>query len=620
MQWAWLLALLLALCHPAAVASHHEATVLVLYSNSRLLPATIEGDRGLRQAIRSSAERPVLVLDEFLDMPRMGGQAYEDTVRTYLHDKYAPRPPHVVIAGGDEALGFLLKYRDQLFPGVAVVHMSATQGYLRAHAPLPAGVVGVPIELQFSRTIEQALQWHPKARRVVVVTGNSPPDRAWESQLRTELPRFAPRATAEFLSGLPRAELLKRLGALTDDSVVFTPGFYQDGNGQSFTPRGSAEALATASTAPVYAPFNTFIGTGVVGGVVPNFEAMGHQAGEIVNALLGGAAPASLALPQRMPTALVVDWRQVRRWGIAEAAIPHDAVLQFNEPTLWQAHRNEVIAAAVVFLLQAGMIGGLVLERRRRRLAENAVQKQRIELVHASRLAVAGEMTASIAHEINQPLGAILSNADTAELLLESGEDRRDALRTILADIRRDDLRASEVIRRLRTLLARHEAEHARFNVNAALSYLAPVLHAEAHRRQVQLDVEPAATPIEIIGDRVQIQQVVMNLALNAMDAVASLPEPRRSVVVSCKGIFNGVAITVRDRGQGIADEHLPRLFDSFFSTKRKGMGLGLSISRTIVEAHGGRIWAENDPAGGAVFHVKLPAAGVAAMPVEGRP
>ncbi len=236
------------------------------------------------------------------------------------------------------------------------------------------------------------------------------------------------------------------------------------------------------------------------------------------------------------------------------------------------------------------------------------------------RLAVAGELTGSIAHEINQPLGAILSNADAADLILESGlesglepgpagaGDRRPELRAILADIRRDDLRASEVIRRLRALLDRQQVEHQPFDLEGTLGEVADLLRVEVRRRRVTLDIRAVETAVTLVGDRVQIQQVLINLLLNAMDAVAELPEERRTVVVSCTAAPGCIAIAVRDRGPGIAPEHLPQLFDSFFTTKREGMGLGLSIARTLVEAYGGRIWAENAPDLGAIFRIELPA------------
>jgi signal transduction histidine kinase len=201
--------------------------------------------------------------------------------------------------------------------------------------------------------------------------------------------------------------------------------------------------MARVSGAPIYGPFSSLIGTGAVGGRMPSFESMGKQAGQIVDRLLSGVPRATLALPHVMPNQLTIDWRQAHRWGIDDAQIPDDAIVHFRRPTFWQAYRSLAIAIAAVVLIQAGLIAALLLEQRRRRRAEVAVQVQRSELAHASRLLVAGELTASIAHEINHPLGAILASADAAELMLQSGVDRREDLLRIVTRIRRDDLRAS---------------------------------------------------------------------------------------------------------------------------------------------------------------------------------
>jgi len=175
------------------------------------------------------------------------------------------------------------------------------------------------------------------------------------------------------------------------------------------------------------------------------------------------------------------------------------------------------------------------------------------------------------------------------------------------------------VIQRLRALLAKHEIERQPFDLNAAVSDVATLLSVEARRRRMTLDIRSAPSSATIVGDRIQIQQVLINLLFNAMDAMADLPDDRRAVVVSVETVAGGIAMAVHDRGHGIAPEHLPRLFESFFTTKHQGMGLGLSIARTIVEAHGGRIRAENAPDQGAVFYVMLPAACAADLPLSGR-
>jgi signal transduction histidine kinase len=604
-----LLALSWVLCAQPATAADVR-NVLVLYSNNRLVPGNVAVDRGLRATLANPQDRPVQMFSEFLDQPEFSGSAYEETMTAYLHDKYGARPPHAIVVVNESALDFVMRRRAALFPGVPVIHVNVGRSFLQAMPPLPADVAGVPMEYDFAGTVAQALRWHPGARSLVVVTGASARDREWEARLRRELPPIAGNVPIEFLAGLPTSAVLQRLGRLDADSVVFTPGYFQDGESRLLNPRDAAARMAAASSAPVYGPFDTFIGTGVVGGRMPSFEDMGRQAGTIVSQLLAGAAPASLRLPEFAPASLRVDWRQVRRWGIDEGAVPADAVVQFREPTFWEAYRNVAIAVTAVILLQAALIATLLFERRRRRLAELAVQKQRTELAHASRLAVAGELTASIAHEINQPLGAVQTSADALDMILASGGDRHDDLVRIVTRIRRDNLRASDVIRRLRALLARHEPERRPFDLNAALGDVVSLLTPEATRRNVALQFRPTAHEARVLGDHTQIQQVLINLVLNAMDAVADLPDHRRTVIVLVERVADGSAVSVHDRGRGIAPENLSRLFDSFFSTKQKGMGLGLSIARTIVEAHGGRIRAENHPGGGAVFHVELPTAG----------
>ena len=607
---AFLLATFLAVLAPPLLADAPSRNVLVIYANGRLLPANFEADGGLRETIRTSSGRPVSIFDEFLDAPNFGGDAYAEIIANYLREKYASRPPDVVVAAGSEALSFLLQQRSTLFPGVPLVHLAIPLPLLRS-MQLPRDVVGVPVEYDFSLTVEQALRWHPQARRLVLITGASPWDREWEARLRREATRFSGRVTVEFLAGLPTDAVRRRLQELAGDAVVFTPGYFVDGDGHHGTPRQSVEAIAAAAALPVYGPFSSFIGSGVVGGYLHTFKDMGRQAGGIVNALLAGSAPASLQLPALMPNSLQVDWRQLRRWGINADAVPDDAVIDFRQPSLLERYRAETIAAIVALLLQAGLIASLLFERRRRRRAEAAVHLQRHELAHASRLAIAGELTGAIAHEINQPLAAILSNADAADLMLESGGDRSNELRQILTDIRRDDLRASAIIQRLRALLSRHQVERQAFELNAVLDDVASLLRGEARRRQLRIAFKHAMKPVMVAGDRIQIEQVLINLILNAMDAVVGIADDRRTtVVVAVEQIADGmVVVSVRDRGPGIAVEHLPKIFDSFFSTKRDGMGLGLSIARTIVDAHAGRIVAENAAGGGALFQVELPTA-----------
>lgn len=249
-------------------------------------------------------------------------------------------------------------------------------------------------------------------------------------------------------------------------------------------------------------------------------------------------------------------------------------------------------------------IGRDVTERWR---AAQALAESERNLAHATKLALVGELTASIAHEINQPLGAILSNAEAGEIYLSRGE--LEEVRRILIDIRNDDRRASEVIRRVRALLGKHPTRVAVMKVNDLVSETLQLMVGEAQRRRVVVLPRLASGLPMIEGDAVQLQQALINLVLNGMDAMKDSPPPDRTIVVSTDRREDSmVQVSVEDRGHGISPVQLPRIFESFFTTKETGMGLGLALVRSIVEAHGGEISAENNTHGGATFNLHLPA------------
>ena len=245
---------------------------------------------------------------------------------------------------------------------------------------------------------------------------------------------------------------------------------------------------------------------------------------------------------------------------------------------------------------------------------EALLQRQRRELAQASRLSIVGELTAAIAHEINQPLGAILSNADAGEILLEDPDPSLDEIRKILGDIRRDGLRASDVIRHVRTLVKKRELELERLDANVVVADVIALLESESRRRRILVTSTPSQRPAYVRGDRTLLVQVLINLVMNAMDAeeatatADNAPVTHAPILLGVSTTRHGeIELRIVDTGQGIPPEHLDHLFDSFYTSKPHGMGLGLSIARSIVEAHGGRIRAENNRDAGARFEITLP-------------
>jgi PAS domain S-box-containing protein len=271
----------------------------------------------------------------------------------------------------------------------------------------------------------------------------------------------------------------------------------------------------------------------------------------------------------------------------------------------WQQWTNYPIHDATGSVKKIQAIGRDITDRKR---AEEAIQS----LTHASRLAVMGEFTAMIAHEVNQPLSAILSNAEAAEGLLKLESVPLDEIRAILADIHNDDLRAGEAIRRIRALSQRREMEAQALSLNRLVEDVVHLARGDALRRRVRIRSELAPDLPTTRADPIHIQQVLLNLISNGMDAMSRVPVNERILVIQTeKSNGHEAAVAVKDAGPGIPPEMLSRIFDSFFSTKRSGIGLGLSIARSIIEAHCGRIWAENNPGRGATFRFTLPLEGL---------
>jgi C4-dicarboxylate-specific signal transduction histidine kinase len=260
-----------------------------------------------------------------------------------------------------------------------------------------------------------------------------------------------------------------------------------------------------------------------------------------------------------------------------------------------------------VLLIQAGLIVALLVQNRRRKLAEAEMNTQRRQLAHAGRLAAVGELSASIAHEINQPLGAILNNAEAGEILAASGRIDAAQIKEIFVAIREDDLRASAVIDRMRKLSRREPVESRAFDLNEAVQSIVRLTAGVARSHGITVVTQLDSTLPAVKGDFVQMQQVLLNLLLNAIDAVSQVERERRTIIIRT-GLHgkDAVEVSVRDGGPGIPDENLSRVFEPFYSSKPDGLGLGLSISRSIVHAHRGRIWAENHGSG-ALFRFSIP-------------
>lgn len=578
--------------------------ILILYPYDERLPATsVAGEEARNRLLQATAGK-IDLFSEFLDLSRFPEREHVDRMARYLGEKYRHRRPDVVIALGAETARFIAESRTAIAADARIV-FCGFGGETAASLNLPRDVVGGLTEFDIRKTVEMAARLQPDARKLVVMAGSSEFDQTWIATARADLADIARNYDTTYLTGLSIDEFAERARQLSTDAILVVLTVFSDRTGRNFIPREALEKITAVAGAPTYGPYVTYIGHGIVGGNTVTFESMGRTVAELAIAALGNTPTADVVVPQTF----VADAGQLRRWGLSENALPPGTIVSFKERTLWEQYWVETVATLVVVTLQGLVIAGLLLERRRRAAAERQARARLIEVVHLNQSATAGALSASIAHELNQPLGAIRANAEAAEVILKSDKPDLQLIHQILADIRDDDQRAGDIIVRLRGMLKkRGEIELQEFDLNDTIRSAIQILRPEAERRNVVVSYRGTEAALPIRADQVHLQQVVLNLATNAMDAMLEGGSAERRLLLQTKLTeASRVELSIADTGRGIPSDKLASVFDTFYTTKPTGTGLGLSIARAIVETYGGKIWADNRPEGGAVFRFVLP-------------
>ncbi len=598
---------------PPTGRSLQPKRVLIVHSFGSTAPPFTTHSTAFQTTLTKELGERVDMDEVSLDMARYAQPDMEGPFVDFLLARLAKWQPDLVVPIGSPAGRFVVKYRDRLFPGAPIIYTGMDRRTLPDDAfRSNATFVGESFDL--AGLVEDILQLAPDTNHIAVVIGASPLERFWTTIFQKAFEPFQDRVRFSWLNDLSFDELLQRVATLPPRSFVLLALLIRDASGVTHNQDEALQQLHAVANAPINGLYQNQLGLGLVGGRLYQAEAQGEASARIAIRVLRGE-PISRLPPQVIPPLSPrYDWRELRRWNISENRLPPGSVILFRQPTLWQEYRWHVVSAAGLIATQAALIVALLVQRRRRReaqaalrQAETAAQIHLSQIVHLDRLAAMGQLVASLAHELGQPLTGILTNAQAAKRLLASPEPTLDELRSCLDDIVSDDRRADAVIQRVWQLLKKAEFVRTPFALNDLAADTIRLVANDALLHAVSIEFFPAAALPVTYGDRLQIQQVILNLLTNAISAAANGGAPTRKVTVwTSAAAAPYLELGVHDSGKGIAEADLDRIFEPFFTTKHDGLGMGLAISRTIAHAHSGRLLVDNHPAGGAIFRLHL--------------
>jgi signal transduction histidine kinase len=594
----------IALPAPFHVSAKEPKQILVLHSFGREFKPWSEYAKAIRLELERQSPWPLDIQEHALVTARSSDENPEAAFVDYLHALHAKRKPDLIVSIGAPAAAFVQRHRDRLFPSAPMVLTIVDQRRLQ-YSKLGPNDVAVPVAIDYYAVISNILQVLPDTSHVAIVVGSSPIEKFWREAIAEENKPLESRLRFTWYDSYSFDEILKHAAALPPNSAIFWELMIVDAAGIVHEEGKALTRLHAVANAPIFSYTDAFFGREIVGGPhVPVLEA-GRQVAAVGIRILGGERPATIEVsPIGMGTPKF-DWRELKRWEISESRLPPGSEVYFRSPSVWEQYRYHISMVVAAILIQALIIAWLLYEHRRRHTAELLTRSAMAELQNVNKLAAAGELTASIAHEVKQPLAAAAANAYAARNWLGTKLNVEEALAAI-NQIAISVHRANDVISGITAIFRGEEKKRDAVDINSLIHSVLTILRLNLRRHDIEIETHLADDLPRVEGNKVQLQQVVLNLVANAIDAMQGAGI-RKLYVSSERNNMDGVRVTIEDTGMGIDPDKFDLVFKPLFTTKTNGMGMGLSISRSIVAAHGGQITARSAAGGGSTFEFELP-------------
>lgn len=604
--WCCAVFLLWALTGSTARAAEPQRVLLLHSFGPHFAPwSTISPQ--FREELHKQSSRPIDLYEASLQGERFGESHEEAPFIAYLRGLLAGRELNLIVTLGAPATAFFLRNRAQLFPSTPLL-IAATDARAFSASSLTSNDAVLPVKIDQTLHIDSILRVLPDTTDIVIAIGDSPLERFWYEELQRTFKRYAGRVTFHWFNKLSAEAMVKRVASLPAAYAIYYATVRVDADG---APQEGDRVLLEffqVANAPIFTYLDSHFGLGIVGGPLLSTKEIAARSANVAVRLLDGEPPASLRPPAVAEGVPMYDWRQLQRWGINEARLQPGSEVHFRVPTVWEQYRIQILVVFGTLLFQALLITWLIYERRQRNFAEVRSRNAMSELANMNRLAAAGQLSASIAHEINQPIAGIVLKANAALRWLRADNPNPAKAAGLLTDIVGAGHRAAEIITSIRAMFKNESNAKVPVNLNRLINAVLALMRMDLQSGGVRVETQLEEALPTVSGDPVQLQQVILNLVANAADAMRTVQS--RILKIKSKATASGtIHISIEDSGTGMDEKTRARIFDPLFTTKASGMGMGLAICRSIVESYGGQIWVASAPDHGAVFQFELPVA-----------
>ena len=580
--------------------------VMLLHSFGQDFKPWSEYAKDIHAELKRQSPWPLDIIENSLVTARFSDENPDAPFVEYLSALFAKRPLDLIVSIGAPAADFVQRHRRRLFPSTPMVLTAVDQRRVQ-YSNLTGDDVAVAVNINYLSAFENILQVLPDTKEVIVVVGTSPIEKFWKDAIGKQAEPLTNRIKLSWTDELPFEELLKQASALPPHTAIFWELMIVDAAGVVHEGDLSLERLHAVANAPIFSYDESFFGSAIVGGPLLIVADTSRLTATVAVRILNGEKAGDIKVSPVEFSAPRFDWGQMQRWGISEKNLPPGGEILFRDPTVWGQYRAYILAAAAAILIQAALIFWLLYEHRRRHLAEVQARNSMAELTQLNRLATAGELSAAIAHEIRQPIAGMVAMANAAVRWLsreipDIGE-ARDAMNNVVAT----GHHASDVITNVRELFGKDTQEKTPTDVNKLIRKVLALVYIDLRKHSIETQLNLSEQLPPLIGNEVQLRQVVLNLVMNAIESMASVAEPRVLSIKSESTEHNSVLVSIADTGSGIDVANLNRIFAPMFTTKTRGMGMGLSICKSIIDSHNGGIWVSAGVPRGSIFHFELP-------------